>query len=150
MGVVAGHHPWYIPEDLRVFHEQTAGHIVVLGRICYESWPRAAKDGRRPIVITSNPGLAREGVRVAPSVTAALEIAETLPGELFVTGGERIFAEVLALPRPLRLHLTLIHAEIPGDRYFPEWRHLAWREISRRESSDGNYRYTFSTLDRVT
>jgi dihydrofolate reductase len=48
----------------------------------------------------------------------------------------------------MRLHLTLVHAEVPGDRYFPEWRHLAWREVSRRESSDANYRYTFFTLER--
>ena len=49
----------------------------------------------------------------------------------------------------MRLHLTLIHAEIPGDTFFPEWRHLTWRELTRRESSDSNYRYTFLTLDRV-
>jgi dihydrofolate reductase len=48
----------------------------------------------------------------------------------------------------MRLHLTLVHAEISGDTYFPEWRHLAWREVSRRESRDANYRYTFSVLER--
>jgi dihydrofolate reductase len=51
-------------------------------------------------------------------------------------------------PRTIRLHLTLIHAEIAGDRFFPEWRRLAWREISRRESADENYRYTFLDLER--
>ena len=59
-------------------------------------------------------------------------IAESLPGELNVCGGQRIFEEVLALPRPMRLHLTLVHAEVPGDTFFPEWRHLPWREIARR------------------
>jgi dihydrofolate reductase len=48
----------------------------------------------------------------------------------------------------MRLHLTLVHAEVPGDRFFPEWRHLAWREVSRRDSSDANYSYTFLTLER--
>jgi dihydrofolate reductase len=43
--------------------------------------------------------------------------------------------------------LTLVHAEVPGDTYFPEWRHLPWRELQRRESSDANYRYTFQTLE---
>jgi dihydrofolate reductase len=144
---LAGGHPWRIPEDLRVFHEQTAGQIVVLGRICYQSWPRAALDGRRPIVITSDQSLAHPGVLVAPSVPAALALAEDLPGELCVTGGERVFAEVLALPRPITLHLTLIHADIVGDRFFPEWRHLPWRETFRRASADENYRYTFLTLE---
>ena len=140
--------PWTIPEDARFFHEETAGKTVILGRICYETWPRAGKDGRRPIVITSNRSLERPGVRVAGSVPEALAVAETLPGEIYVAGGERIFEEVLALPRPMRLHLTLVHAEVEGDRRFPEWRHLEWREVRRRESSDANYRYTFFTLER--
>jgi dihydrofolate reductase len=89
-----------------------------------------------------------ENVWVASSLTEGIAIAETIPGEIYITGGERIFAEALTLPRPLRLHLTLVHADVPGDRYFPEWRHLAWRELDRRESSDANFRYTFSTLER--
>ena len=86
--------------------------------------------------------------RVVGSLSAALALAETLPGEVYVCGGERIFAETLARPGPQRLHLTLIHADLPGDRFFPEWRHLQWRETSRRESADPNYRYTFLQLAR--
>ena len=66
----------------------------------------------------------------------------------YLCNGERIYAEILALNRPMRLKLTLVHADVPGDRYFPEWRHLEWCEVSRRESSDANYRYTFFTLER--
>jgi dihydrofolate reductase len=142
------HLPWRIPEDLRFFHEETAGKTIVLGRICYQTWPRAREDGRRLIVVTSDPSLEAGGVRVARSVPEALGIAETMPGEIYVNGGERIFEEVLALDRPMRLHLTLVHAEVPGDRYFPEWRHLRWREVARRDSLDENFRYTFLTLER--
>jgi len=142
--------PWRIPEDLAYFHDETAGQIVVLGRVCFETWPRATLDGRRAVVVTQNRALARAGVQVAASVAEAIAIAETLPGEIFVCGGERIFAEALALPRPLRLHLTLVHADVPGDTFMPEWRHLAWREVSRRDSADANFRYTFFVLDRVS
>jgi dihydrofolate reductase len=140
--------PWSIPEDYKFFLDETAGKTNVLGRICYETWPRAREDGRRPVVITSDPSIERVGVRVARSVPEALAIAETMPGEIYVDGGERIFEEVLALDRPMRLHLTLVHADVPGDRFFPEWRHKDWREVARRESSDKNYRYTFFTLER--
>jgi dihydrofolate reductase len=140
--------PWSIPEDYKFFNDETAGKTNIMGRICYETWPRVREAGRRPIVITSDPTIERDGVRVARSVPEALQIAETMPGEIYVDGGERIFEEVLALKRPMRLHLTLVHAEVPGDRFFPEWRHLDWREVSRRESSDANYRYTFFTLER--
>jgi dihydrofolate reductase len=114
-----------------------------------ETWPRATDEGRRPVVITRQTTLARPGVRVASSLDSALAIAATLPGEIYVCGGQRIYEEALALKRPLRLHLTLIHADISGDTYFPEWRHLPWQEVARRESADTNFRYTFLTLDRV-
>ena len=76
--------PWSIPEDLAFFHAQTAGQVVVLGRICFTHWPRAALDGRRPVVITRQADLAAPGVQVAPSLPAALAIAETPPGEMFL------------------------------------------------------------------
>jgi dihydrofolate reductase len=123
-------------------------------------------DGRRPVVLASRPlaharsyaaaderGDERERGESKPvivhSLPEALAVAENLTGEVYICGGERVFAETLALSRPMRLHLTLIHTEIPGDTYFPEWRHLVWREFGRRESSDANYRYTFFTLERV-
>jgi dihydrofolate reductase len=158
-----GRLPWSIPEDLKFFHDQTAGQIVVLGRVCFETWPRVARDGRRPVVVTSRPpaalvrprppaGPAPDPVETPPltaaSLAAALALAEALPGEIQVCGGQRIYAETLALDRAMRLHLTLVHAEVPGDTFFPEWRHLAWRELDRRDSADANYRYTFFTLER--
>jgi dihydrofolate reductase len=141
----AGRLPWRIPEDRRFFHQRTAGQVVLMGRICYENWPEASVDGRRAVVVTSG---AVPAPLTAPSFPEALALAETLPGEIYVCGGERIYAEAMALPRPLRLYLTLVHAEPPGDRFFPEWRDSAWREIERRESSDPGYRYTFLTLER--
>jgi dihydrofolate reductase len=144
-----GHLPWRIPEDLKYFNDETAGQTVVLGRICYETWPRVRADGRHPVVITSNSSLAQLGVDVAPSLAAALAVADQLPGKIMICGGERIYAECLALQRPMRLHLTLVHAEVEGDTFMPDWRHLAWLELSRRESHDENFRYTFYELERI-
>ena len=140
--------PWRIPEDWQYFQDETAGKICVLGRICFETWPAATRDGRIPIVITRNQALAREGVHVVSTLAAALALAERLPGEIAICGGQRIYEETLALDRPMQLHLTLIHAHVDGDTFFPEWRHLAWRELARRESRDANWRYTFMTLER--
>ncbi len=139
--------PFDIPEDKAWFHAKTAGQTVVMGHICFETWPKAVADGRHPVVITRDPSLASDRVRVADNITEALAIAQTLPGEILICGGQRIYEETLPLAD--RLLLTLVHAEVPGDTWFPEWRHLSWREISRRESSDANYRYTFSELERV-
>ena len=143
----AGRLPFDIPEDKAWFHEKTAGTVVVLGRICYQTWPRVRADGRIPVVITSEPSLAAPGVHLAANVPEAVAVAQQLPGEIMICGGQRIYEETL--PVADRLLLTLVHDEVPGDTWFPEWRHLAWREAFRRESADANYRYTFSILERA-
>ena len=142
-----GRLPFDIPEDKAWFHDKTAGQTVVLGRICFETWPKVLADGRQPVVITRDHALASDRVRVAGDVTTALAIAQTLPGEIMICGGQRIYEEIL--PITDRILLTLVHAEVPGDTWFPEWRHLTWRETWRKESADANYRYTFSELERV-
>ena len=141
-----GRLPFDIPEDKAWFLAQTTGRTVVLGRLCFHAWPGAMTGGRQPVVISHDASLAAAPVRVADSVPAALAIARTLPGEIMVCGGQRIYEETLPLAN--RLLLTLVHAEIPGDRFFPDWRGYGWRETTRRDSHDANYRYTFLTLDR--
>ncbi len=158
--------PWRIPEDVAQFRELTSGKVCVLGRVCFDTWPDAIRGGRQPIVLTSRPlpasavpgpersrREARDQGHAVPiparSLAEALAVAETISGDIFVCGGQRIFEETLALNRPMRLHLTLVHADVAGDRHFPEWRQLTWREINRRESRDPNFFYTFYTLERV-
>lgn len=151
--------PFDIPEDKVWFHEKTAGQTVVLGRICFETWPQVLADGRQPVVITSQPERILIGAERSPrptgravtpltaaNVPSALALAQTLPGEIMICGGQRIYEETLPLAD--RLLLTLVHAEVPGDTFFPEWRHLPWRETWRKEGRDAHYRYTFLQLDR--
>jgi dihydrofolate reductase len=142
-----GRLPWRIPEDMEHFHHTTAGQTVLLGRICYETWPGVSLDERQPVVITSNTALSQPHNRIAASVDEALEIAQSLSGEIMVCGGQRIYEETLE--RADHIILTLVHADVPGDTYFPEWRHLKWHETNKLERSDANYRYTFSSLERI-
>ncbi|HVU36612.1 MAG TPA: dihydrofolate reductase [Opitutaceae bacterium] len=162
-----GRLPWRIPEDAAHFEALTAGNICLMGRVCFDTWPAATREGRQPIVLTSRPlqvpsprapidqprAEARQSGQTVPiaarSLGEALAMADTMPGDVVVCGGQRIFEETLALKRPMRLHLTLVHAEVPGDRFFPEWRNLEWREIERRPSRDVHFFYTFYTLERV-
>lgn len=155
----AGRLPFAIPEDQKWFHDHTAGKTVVLGRICFETWPRALTEERVSVVISSQPQriradaarrfgpVALSRLHVVPDVPAALACAQQLAGDIMVCGGQRIYEATLPLAD--RLLLTLVHADVPGDVWFPEWRQLVWREIERRESHDAHYRYTFSTLERV-
>ncbi|RXK56605.1 dihydrofolate reductase [Oleiharenicola lentus] len=167
----AGRLPFDIPEDKKWFHDQTANQTVVLGRICFETWPRVMRDGRHPVVISSQPAHIQkitaqkaasapgadsnlQAARVpagepsiAANVSDALALAQKLPGRIMVCGGQRIYEETLPLAD--RILLTLVHAQVEGDTWFPEWRHIAWRESWKREGADTNYRYTFSILERV-
>ena len=143
---------WHFDGDRRphrdgVTHDRTANQVVVLGRICFETWPRAQLDGRKPVVITRNRALASDTVHVAGSVPEALTMAQELPGDIMVCGGQRIYEETLPLAD--RLLLTLVHAPVEGDTYFPEWRQLPWKETWRRDGADAHFRYTFSLLDAV-
>lgn len=142
-----GRLPFNIPEDKAWFSEKTAGSTVVLGRICFTTWPAVTDRGREAVVITRDRSLLAPHVHVESSVGTALTTAQTLPGEIMVCGGQRIYEETLPLAD--RLLLTLVHADVPGDTWFPEWRHLDWRETWKRESHDANFRYTFSILERT-
>lgn len=144
----AGRLPWRIAEDWEFFRRQTAGQIVVLGRVSFESWKSIFADDRRAIVLTHHRTIARDNVLGAGSLSAALALAETLPGEIYVCGGQQIFAEAIALPQTARLYLTLVHACPEGDRFFPDWRDTFTRVLEQREGADENLRYTFLVLAR--
>ena len=143
-----GQLPWRIPEDWRFFKKQTAGTTVVLGRISFQSWKSILDDDRHAIVLTRDRTLARDRVQVAHSLPAALALAEQSPRDIYICGGQRVFEEAISLPQAERLYLTLIHANVEGDRMFPEWRHEFPCVLSQRESADENFRYTFHTLAR--
>jgi dihydrofolate reductase len=146
----AGQLPWRIAEDWKFFKHQTAQKTVILGRISFESWRSVLDDERRAIVLTQNTTLARDRVTIVQSLTAAIAQADAVSGEepIYICGGQRIFEEAIVLPRVQRLYLTLIHAQVEGDRYFPDWRAQFPTVISARDGADENFRYTFYELGR--
>jgi dihydrofolate reductase len=139
--------PWRLPADLRHFRQITTGHHVIMGRRNYESIGRPLPD-RTNIVITRNPVYQAPGCRVKHSLAEALQDAGNDP-EVFVIGGAEIYRQ--AISRADRIYLTLVHAEISGDTFFPEFDMREWRETSRahHEADEKNpYAYSFVTYDR--
>lgn len=141
--------PWRIPEDWQYFRRTTTGATVVLGRISFESWRSVLDDDRHVVVLTRNPALAGERVQTARSLDEALVLASAVPRPIFVCGGQRIFEESIKRPEAEKLYLTQVHAQVEGDRTFPDWRNVFARTISSRDSADENYRYTFCVLERA-
>ncbi len=109
-----GRLPWRLPADLARFKRLTMGHAVVVGRRTFQSIGRPLP-GRRMIVLSRDPGFRAPGCTVVSSVEEAL--AEAGSGECFVIGGAAVYA--LFLPLASKLHITRVHAVVPGDALFP-------------------------------
>ena len=139
--------PWRLPDDMRFFMMTTAAKPVIMGRKTFESM-KAPLPRRTNIVVTRDVAYDREGIRVAQSLPAALDVArdvcsDTGRDELIVAGGAEIYRQ--ALPQAHRLYVTLIDAEIDGDTFIPDvdWHRfrLIWRhEFGQRPAHD----YPFS------
>lgn len=144
----AGQLPWRIPEDWKFFKNRTAGATVILGHISFESWKSILENNRRAIVLSRNRALAGDRVDVVGSLDEAISAAKRHPAEIFICGGQRIFEEAIVRPDVNRLYLTLIHAQVDGDRTFPAWQREFPVVLEQREGADEHYRYTFYVLAR--
>ena len=138
--------PWHLPEDLKRFKRLTMGKPLVMGRKTFESIGKPLP-GRQNIVVTRDTNYQRDGVTVVHDVDAALRAAGDAP-EVMVIGGAELFRAYL--PRASRLHLTRVHADIPGDVRWPEiggeWR-ITERE--RHEADDRHpHAYTFELWEK--
>ncbi len=133
--------PWKIPEDFQYFLDKTAGQICITGRIGYHDYI-FQKDNRKPIILSKS---IIPDVPTVLSLTEAISLAEKMDGDIYICGGQKIYEEtmILAKTRPIRLFITIIDDEYEGDRFFPEWRHLPWKEVWSKKSSYKNVNFTF-------
>lgn len=142
--------PWHIPEDLKFFKTTTTGKPVIMGRKTFDSI--LARIGKplpgRPHYIVSRSPVTYEGVAGCSSLEEAVAKAKAdhPDAETIIMGGASIYEQ--ALPFTDRIYLTIVHADIDGDAWFPEIKDEEWEMTERRVSSDDNWSYEFLTLDR--
>jgi dihydrofolate reductase len=107
--------PWKLPTDLKRFKELTTGHIVVMGRKCWESIPEKFRPlpNRTNVVITRNSEYVADGAEVRNNLLEALNEFAYGSDEVFVIGGAEIYKE--AFPYANKLYLTRVMAEVDGD-----------------------------------
>mgnify|MGYP002780153764 CR=1 FL=1 len=122
--------PWHLPDDLKRFKALTLGKPILMGRKTAESLGRALPK-RRNLVLTRSGAVPFDGMEAVASLDEALALArEDGAAELCVIGGGEIYA--LALPRAVRMHLTLVDTAVEdADAFFPEFDHAEWRLIER-------------------
>lgn len=146
--------PWRIKSDLKFFKSVTLNKPVVMGRKTYRSIGKPLP-GRTNIVITRQQDFAAPGILVASGIDQALSAArgDALrrgADAIAVIGGTEIFAQTLPLAD--RLILTLVHANPPGDTYFPPVDPAVWREAERLpqpKGPDDEYGFTIVNYERA-
>lgn len=143
--------PWHLPADLKHFMSTTRGHPVIMGRKTFESLQQPLTN-RPNIIITRDPDYTADGATITHSLDEAIDAARKLAAddeEIFVLGGSEIFRQ--ALPIADRLYLTLVHATVQGDVYFPQWDESQWTlSDERHHPADDRHAYamTFRTYTR--
>ena len=139
--------PWRLPADLRHFKEITLGKPIVMGRKTYESIGRVLP-GRQNVIITRQPSFQVPGAEVVCSPDAAFKLLAPA-AEVMVIGGAELYRELLS--RFQRIYITLVHAVIEGDSFFPDLDPAEWREGVREDhgaDEENVYPYSFVVLER--
>jgi dihydrofolate reductase len=140
--------PWRLPDDLKRFKALSLGKPIILGRKTYDSIGRPLP-GRLNIVVSRRGDLHIPGCTIVSSVTEAIAAAGNVD-EIVIVGGADIYRQLL--PRVQTIHLTRVHANVPGDVYFPELAPGEWREVATEyHPADERHAhaFTFSELQRV-
>ena len=139
--------PWHLPADFAHFKRLSQGKPNVMGRKVWDSLGGKALKDRENIVLTRNPDFRATGATVVHSPEAALAAAGDAP-EIAIIGGEEIYR--LYWERLTRIELTVIHAVLDGDTFFPEigpeWELV--REASRPADEKNRYDLTFQTWEK--
>lgn len=123
--------PWRLPAELAIFRQRTMGHTLIMGRKTFATL-KGPLPGRKIIILTRRSHLLHDGVRVANSIESALAVAKKRykESEVFIAGGEQVYAQVLAMNVLERMYLTIVHGTFPADAYFPAYDEAAWEEVS--------------------
>lgn len=139
--------PWRLPADLRRVKALTTGHHIIMGRKNYESLGRPLPN-RVNVVVTRNVNYRAPGCAIVHSLADGLAVARD-DTEAFIFGGAELYAQALDIAD--RMYLTLVHARVAGDTFFPEFDRSKWTEVERvRHEADAEhpYAYSFVRLER--
>lgn len=139
--------PWgrSLPADLAHFKELTTGGAVVMGRKTYESIGGRPLPNRKNIVLSTGEVVGAIG---AKNFAQALQLASEEPNQdIFVIGGERVFAE--ALPEVDTIYATEVdYSFSDADVFFPQINVNQWEEISRTsQKANEQNKYSFDFVE---
>ena len=137
--------PWRLPSDLAHFKRSTMGQPIIMGRNTWESLGRPLP-GRANLVISRNAAYDAPGAQVFTSLENALEACGDVPS-VCIIGGAQIFEQ--AMPLADEIIATEVHADVPGDVFFPPLADNEWEEVQRdRQTEENGYNFDFVLYKR--
>lgn len=106
-----------IPREQKLFMEETAGKVIVMGRKTFQNvYQGLAVQGRTNIILSENRTLQVKGATVVHSIAELLEkIAQYPSGDVYVVGGESIYRQLL--PYCTVAHVTKLDHVYAADKY---------------------------------
>jgi dihydrofolate reductase len=136
------HLPWHLPDEWKHFKKVTAGRPFIMGRKSFEA-PDALHSSYRNVIITSRPQTQNDPLtEYAKDIPDALALLSN-EKEVFVLGGASVFDQMLPLVQ--KLFLTIVHAQIEGDAFFPVIDQNEWELVSsEHHGTDPEHIYSFS------
>lgn len=142
---VIGHEnrlPWHLPDEWAHFREVTGNRPFIMGRKSFEA-PDALHSPYLNIILSSSRPASDD-----PTVVYAENISEALAllsaeNEVFILGGASVFEEMLPLAH--KLYLTIVHAQLEGDAFFPVLQQSDWELAdSVYHAADDRHAFAFS------
>lgn len=133
--------PWHIPGDQQRFRELTWGHTIIMGRKTFEEIGKPLP-GRKTVLISRRMRVETGMCTTVGSLEEALEKAAG-DTEIFIAGGAQVYQE--ALPYAGRIHRTVIHQQVDGDAFFPDFSEYRFEKISEDRHSG----YTVEVYEKI-
>ena len=108
--------PWSIPEEMKHFHEVTAGHVMVVGHRTWKSLPKKMREYPGMVIVSSDPG---------KDFLSAIEVIKVRDyEEVCVIGGAYVYAQ--AIPIADELIISYVHRHVEGDVKMPSIDYNQW------------------------
>lgn len=87
--------PWYLPNDLKFFKNNTINNTLVMGRKTFEGMGGRPLPDRETIILTKDPNYKAENVKILHSIDEVIGLANRQSTPVFVGGGTEIFRALL-------------------------------------------------------
>jgi len=140
-----------IPNDMKMFREETSGKVVVLGRKTLATFPNGLPlKNRTNIILTKDEKFSAGDAIVVHSIEELLEELKNYPTEdVYIIGGDSVYKQML--PYVDVCHVTKIEHAYEADTFFPNLeKKEEWQLV--KETEEMTYfdlEYTFQMWKRV-